>query len=122
MARLAQARVRVEPRRIRRFLGEKQLEAVELEDGHRLPRRMIFLKPRQRPVPLVERLGLALDEQGFVRVDDHKQSSMPGVYVAGDATTPLQAAIIASAAGVTAAAIMNHALTVEAALRGETSR
>ncbi|XYH92866.1 NAD(P)/FAD-dependent oxidoreductase [Sorangium sp. So ce1128] len=119
MARLSQARVRVEPRRIRRLLGETQLEAVELEDGDRVARRMLFMHPRQRPVPLVERLGLALDEQGFVRVDDQKQSSMPGVHVAGDATTPLQGAIVASSAGVVAAALLNHALTVEAALRGE---
>ncbi|XXY50830.1 FAD-dependent oxidoreductase [Sorangium sp. So ce269] len=118
MARLSQARVRVEPRRIRRLLGETQLEAVELEDGARLARRMLFMHPRQRPVPLVERLGLALDEQGFVRVDDQKQSSMAGVHVAGDATTPLQGAIVASSAGVIAAALLNHALTVEAALRG----
>ncbi|WP_438003047.1 NAD(P)/FAD-dependent oxidoreductase [Sorangium sp. So ce321] len=118
VARLSQARVRVEPRRIRRLLGETQLEAVELEDGARLARRMLFMHPRQRPAPLVERLGLALDEQGFVRVDDQKQSSMAGVHVAGDATTPLQAAIVASSAGVMAAALLNHALTVEAALQG----
>ncbi|AKT41786.1 NAD(P)/FAD-dependent oxidoreductase [Chondromyces crocatus] len=115
--RLSRARVRVEPRRIRRLLGEKMLEAIELEDGHQVARRMLFLRPAQRPAPLVERLGLALDEHGVVRVDAQQQSSMPGVSVAGDASTMMQAAIASASAGTLAAAFLNLGLTVEAAGR-----
>ena len=66
----------------------------------------------------MRRLGVALDEQGFVRVDAHQQTSLPGIHAAGDLTTPLQGAVMAASAGAVAAAMMNHALNVENAGAG----
>lgn len=119
VGRLTAASIRVERRPVSLLIGDGHLEAIELVDGERLPRRALFLRPRQRPAPIVERLGLALDDLGFVRVDERKESSMPGVHVAGDATTLFQGALVAAAAGNMAAAMINHSLTIEAAVRGD---
>jgi thioredoxin reductase len=91
---------------------------VELEDGTLVPRQVLFARPPQQQTALVQQLGLALDEQGFVRVDEHKQTSVPGIYAAGDLTTLLQGAVMAAAAGAHAAAALNHALNIESAERG----
>jgi pyruvate/2-oxoglutarate dehydrogenase complex dihydrolipoamide dehydrogenase (E3) component len=91
------------------------LDAIAFTDGTRLPRRVIFAKPRQRQVPLVERLGLPLDDHGLVQVDDQAATSRPGVHAAGDLASPMQSALAAAAAGAKAAALINHALTLEGA-------
>jgi thioredoxin reductase len=127
--RLERAGVRLETRRVRGLVARAgdgahgdHLEAVELEDGTRVAREVLFAHPPQRQTELVQRLGLALDEQGFVRVDARQETSIPGIYAAGDLTTPMQAAIVSAAAGCTAAAMMNHALNLEDADAGVHSR
>ena len=117
--RLAGAGVRLEERRVARLIArEGQLERVELEGGASLPLDVLFARPPQRQVALVRALGLALDPMGYVQVDEHRQTSVPGIYAAGDLVTPMQAAILAAAAGMQAAAMLNHELTAELAAGG----
>ncbi len=118
-ARLASAKIRVEERRITRLTGTGgQLEAVELE-GETVRRDVLFARPAQRQVPLVAALGLELEPPGFVRIDPMTaETSRPGIYAGGDLTTMRQGAIMAAGAGAVAAAMLNHALTVEQLTRG----
>jgi thioredoxin reductase len=117
--RLERAGVRLEERRIRQLLArDGHLQAVELEDGARVARQVLFARPPQHQTQLVRQLGLALNEQGFVRVDEHKATSVQGVHAAGDLTTPLQGALIAAAEGAMAGYMMNHALNLENATHG----
>jgi thioredoxin reductase len=118
--RLARAGVGVEERRIRRLVsaaGGEHLEAVEMEDGARIARDVLFVRPPQRQTALVVKSGVELDEQGYVRVNEQKQTSRAGIYAAGDLATMAQAALMAAAAGVQAAAMLNHELTLEDADR-----
>jgi thioredoxin reductase len=114
LAQFAEAGVRVETRSITRLHSDAgDLRQIEVGGGEIVPATSLFLRPEQRPTPIVTRLGLALDEQGVVKVNEMKESSMPGVHVAGDATTLFQGAVAAAAAGTMAAAMMNHVLTHE---------
>ncbi|MFB9961809.1 NAD(P)/FAD-dependent oxidoreductase [Sinosporangium siamense] len=79
------------------------LRAVELADGRVVPRGTLFWRPRQRQVPVVERLGPVLDEHGFVKVDQEQRTSVPGVFAAGDLTTDWQTVVTAVHAGASAA-------------------
>lgn len=111
--RLARAGIGVEERRIVRLVGHAgHLEAVELEGGARVAREVLFARPPQRQTALVARTGVALDEQGFVRVDERNETSRAGVYAAGDLTTMRQGALVAAAAGALAAYSINHELTL----------
>jgi thioredoxin reductase len=111
---LALADVRIERRRIARLVAHgNQLQRVEFDDGDALERDVLFAHPAQRQIELVHTLGLALDEKGFVRVDDARETSVAGIYAAGDLTSPAQSAVLAAAAGMFAAAALNRALTVE---------
>lgn len=112
---LTAAGLRIETSRISRLLGEDQLEGILLVDGTRVPCELLFAHPPQQQVELVRTLGVALDGEGFVQVDPmSRQTSVPGVFAAGDLTTRMQAAIAAAASGMQAAAMLNLELTLAA--------
>lgn len=119
-AQLQRAGVRVEPAPVRRVIGRtRSLEAVELSSGARVPCDVLFAHPPQRQVDLVRQLGLTLDDHGFVRVEAMKgETSIPGIYAAGDLTTRGQSAIFAASASVFAATMINFELNSELALSG----
>ena len=111
---LTAAGVGVETRGIARLVSDgEHLQRIEFDGGEALERDVLFAHPHQRQVGVVSRLGLALDEKGFVRVDDMKETSVPGIYAAGDLTSAAQSATLAAGAGLFAAAMLNRALTVE---------
>ena len=118
--------VRIETRPIARILANgQQMKGVTLTDGSTIPCPVLFAHPPQRQVDLVYKLGLALDEHGSIRVDPmHRETSIPGIYAAGDVMSRMQGAIVAAAAGTHAAATLNHDLTAEMAAQGllETTR
>jgi thioredoxin reductase len=111
--------VRIERSPVRRLHGrEGQLVSVELEDGRQVACDALFAHPPQRQVELVNGLGLELDEGGEVQVDERRETSIPGIFAAGDLATKTQGAILASAAAVHAAAAMNVELTATLARSG----
>lgn len=115
-ARLEDAGVRLEPRRVRGLVAGHGglLTHVELEDGTRTPRAALVVRPPQRQVALVQRLGLATDAHGSLVVDAQEQTSLPGVYAAGDLTTHVQGALLSASAGARAAYALNLALNTRA--------
>jgi thioredoxin reductase len=113
--------VRIEERPIARLIArDGRLARIELTDGDSLERDALFIHPAQRQVDVVRALGVALDAKGYVQVDEMtRETSVPGVYAGGDLTTSAQSAILAAAAGMRAAAMVNHVLTLEMASSGE---
>lgn len=111
---LESAGIKVVTSPVQRLVGSgKELTAIELADGTRVPCEVLFAHPPQRQVGLVTALGLAL-EDGLVRADPMKrETSVPGIYVAGDLATRMQAAIAAAGAGTHAAAAINMDLALE---------
>ncbi len=108
-AALRAANIRIETAPVKRLHGQgDRLEAVELANGDIVPCDVLFAHPPQRQVPLVQALGLELDEFGYVRIDPEKrETSVPGIYAAGDLATRMQGALLAAAAGTHAAAMIN---------------
>lgn len=58
-------------------------------------------------------LGCALTSTGHVAVDEMARTSIPGVYAAGDVTTPLRSVAAAVGSGNRAGAFIHHALVAE---------
>lgn len=102
----------LDERPIRALLGQKRLEAVEMDDGSQVPLDVLFAHPPQQQTPLVAGLGLDLDEQGYLRVDAMGQTSRSGIHAAGDLTTRMQSAIGGAAAGAMAAGAIQHLLVL----------
>jgi thioredoxin reductase len=106
-SQLAARQVTIERTPVAELLGRTpELEAVRLNDGRVVPIRALFTAPRTSMAsPLAEMLGCAFDDGptgAYIRVDDWKRTTVAGVYAAGDATSPMHNATIASASGVLA--------------------
>ncbi len=111
--RLVGGGVRVEERSIARLSAkDDHLDLVEFTDGDPLPLDVLFARPPQRQVAAVQSLGLDLDSEGYVKVDERRQTSIPGIFAGGDLITSAQSAVLAAASGVQAAAMINHELTL----------
>jgi thioredoxin reductase len=86
------------------------LESILFVDGSRLARRALFFNTGQHPGSvLLEELGCTYGNKGII-CDENGQTSMPGVYVAGDVSRDVQLAIIAASEGARAALAINRAL------------
>lgn len=122
-AQLESAGIRIETSPILRMSGKgKQLEGVVLANGETVACDFLFAHPPQHHVQLVQELGLALDDGGYVVVDPNtRETSRPGIYASGDLATRGQAAIFAASSGAQAAFAINAELTMEQALAGELS-
>lgn len=106
-AHLAARGVEIERSPVVELLGDAPaLEGVRLADGRTVTVGALFVAPNTRPSsPLAELLGCEFDDGHMgphVRVDEWKQTTVPGVYAAGDAAAPMHNATLASAAGVLA--------------------
>lgn len=90
------------------------IEAVELEDGRDVAMRALYLVTWQEPASaLGEALGCVLEETPMgrhLKVDEHQQTTVPGVFAAGDLARPYPSATQAAATGNTAGAACHQDL------------
>jgi thioredoxin reductase len=113
-ARFRAANVPIEERRIARH----HADAVELDDGTRVAVDALFARPPQRQTDLVQHSGVALEDNGFVRVSPQMETSRPGIYAAGDLVAKVQGAHFSVAAGAQAAHALHRELMNELAHTG----
>ena len=93
----------------------KQVEQVVFEDGSTLPCDAIFFSTgTEARSSLAQQLGCKVTRKGNVKTDKFQQTSVGGLYVAGDAARDMQLVIIAAAEGTKAAVAINMALQEEA--------
>jgi len=90
------------------------LRCVDFEDGTYLERKALFLHaPQEQRSSLAADLGAYVTSKGAVWVDKNSQTTIAGLYAAGDTTPGQQQALLAAAAGGKAAICLNEALTKE---------
>jgi len=107
--------VKVDTAPVARLIPDgRELEAVEFEDGRRVPYGAVFTGTRASfASPLAERLGCEIEQGQFgpiIKTDALKETTIPGVYAAGDAASPMSNATQASAAGVLAGVFAHQSL------------
>jgi len=105
--------VREEP--IARLVGGPQgLHCVEFKDGTYLERKALFLHAAQEQrSSLAAELGARITGKGAVWVDKNSQTTVTGLYAAGDTAPGQQQVLVAAAAGAKAAICLNEGLTKE---------
>jgi len=92
-----------------------QLESITLVNGEiHLFTVMYYRADFVQHSDIPKSLGCALNEQGFITIDDMQKTSIPGIYAAGDCTTPMRAVAGAVAGGTKAGAILNNDMAAEA--------
>jgi thioredoxin reductase len=117
LAELGARGVSVEAKPVVALLGESPvLSGVRLDDGRIVPIDAVFTNPRTRMASsLAEQLGCEFDEGpsgAFIRTGADKQTTVSGVYAAGDAARSGHNASWAAADGVTAGIFAHQSLTL----------
>ncbi len=92
------------------ILGADKVEAVSLKnlqtgETSRFPTEGVFIFIGHTPNTQMFKGQLDMDDRGYLKVDDLMQTSVPGVYAAGEAADPTFRQVITSA-GMGAAAAM----------------
>lgn len=96
-----------------------QLEGVTLRNGRRIECDVFFFSIAHHPhVSLARQLGCALSDEGHVDVDETCETSIPGVYAAGDLTPGIQLVQVAAAKGTIAGVSAAMSLRGEAGAPG----
>ena len=118
-AKLAQFDIGITDRRIAKLEGDaetKQIKYVRFDDGDALECDALFFSLGTEPAAnLHGQIGCRLDEDcGLVWVDEDQQTSVAGVYAAGDLTPKSQLAVVAAAEGAMAAIHVHKSLIPEA--------
>lgn len=116
LASLQARGIRLVDGEVARFsIVDDQLRAVELTDGRAFPRTAVFMRPTLHGASagLAVSLGCDVDESGFIRADATGRSSVPGVWVAGNASNPRAQVITAAGDGSAAAIALNTDLVEE---------
>jgi thioredoxin reductase len=116
-ADLASRGVRVETRPVEALLGDAPaLTGIRLRDGQIVELDALFTASRTRMAsPLAEQLGCAFDDGPFgplVRTDARKETTVPGVFAAGDIARVPHNATFASADGVQAGISAHQSLAL----------
>ncbi|MBR8297413.1 NAD(P)/FAD-dependent oxidoreductase [Burkholderia cenocepacia] len=114
-ALLAARGVRIEHSPVVEILGDApRIDALRLADGQLVSIDALFIGARtDMASDLAQQLGCAFDEGPLgtaIRVDTWKQTSVAGVYAAGDASSLMTNATFASASGVAAGVGVHRSL------------
>ena len=113
-AKLATFQISVRDQSIQALDGDlksKQLQRILFNDGDALECEALFFNLGTEPASnLHGMLGCKLDENSLVWVDQTRQTSIVGVYAAGDITPHSQLAIVAAAEGAMAAIHIHDSL------------
>ena len=115
--------VTIERSPVTELLGEGQATlALRLADGREVAAEAVFTAPKTRVTgALAEQLGCVFAEgmTGLhIQVDAMQQTTVTGVFAAGDAAQPMHNATLASAAGVMAGVATHRSLIMEEAPPG----
>jgi thioredoxin reductase len=110
---LESAGIRAEPRRATDLYERDGALQVALKDAPALARDAIFIQPKlSLASDLAASLGAEHNETGTVATDTAGLSTVPNLYVAGDAATAVQSVAVAAGSGARAAYAMNAELAI----------
>jgi len=109
--RLAARGVHVEERELKAVARDADGVRLHFAEGNSMWRRMMFYHLGGKPASaLAEHVGAKIDPVHGVEVTRRQQSSIPGLFVAGDATRDVLQAIVAAGEGSAAAVCINEYL------------
>lgn len=115
LAELERRGVAIEPAAVTALHGElPHISMIELSDGRTRPLDALYVGPRTRfNSDIAQKLGCAIEEHAagtFIRTDSLKETTVPGVYAAGDIARGAHSVAWACADGVTAGVAVHRSL------------
>jgi thioredoxin reductase (NADPH) len=95
--------------RITEIIGTKVVEKIRVEDlktgkSQEMKAEAVFIAIGYEPNnEIAKKLGIEMDREGYIKVDDKMRTSMPMVYAAGDITGGVKQIVVAVSQGSVAA-------------------
>lgn len=116
--------VAIERQPIVNLLGKPPaLDAVELQDGRRIPINALFVAPAtQMTSPIAHLLGCGFEagvHGPMIVTDPWKATTVEGIFAAGDAARPMHSIALAIADGATAGIGAHHSLVKDCSHRAK---
>ncbi|MBC2603101.1 NAD(P)/FAD-dependent oxidoreductase [Puniceicoccus vermicola] len=113
LAQLHERGIEIEPAPVTALQGEgESLAYLELEDGRHSPVDALYIAPATRQnSDLAQQLGCEFEEGPFgefIKTNEERMTTVPGVFAAGDIARPKQNATWATADGVTVGVAAHH--------------
>ncbi|WP_345948145.1 NAD(P)/FAD-dependent oxidoreductase [Mucilaginibacter sp. PAMB04274] len=91
-----------------------KLESVILANGSEIPISALYVRlPFEQHTPVLENIGCRLTKQGYIEVDETRQTSVAGIYAAGDNMSPMRSVSGAVASGTMAGVFISRQLITE---------
>lgn len=115
LEKLAARNISVNEKPVSEILHENgRMNTLLFGDDSRQALHALYARPAFRQhCPVPEALGCELTDSGHIKTDIMQATTVPGIFAAGDATTPMRAVAVAVAAGTMAGAAINRALQEE---------
>jgi len=90
------------------------INTVRFSDGSEAALNALYARiPFEQHCRIPEQQGCKLDDHGYITTTDMQMTTVPGIYAAGDCTSPFRSVSGAVAAGGRAGAMVNHELVNE---------
>lgn len=90
------------------------MRALQLQDGSRVTLTALFARvPFRQHSDLAQQVNAGLSPAGLIVATSFGQTSVSGLYAAGDNSSPMRSLVTASASGTTAGAFLNRELIGE---------
>ncbi|ABG59825.1 NAD(P)/FAD-dependent oxidoreductase [Cytophaga hutchinsonii] len=108
--------IKIVEKEIAEFIHENgYVKYVLFKDGTQHAVTALFARiPFEQHCAVPAQLGCTLNEDGLIKTDEFNKTSVPGVYAAGDNSSPMRAVAAAVAAGSKAGAVLNREMIEEA--------
>ncbi len=87
-----------------------QLQAIRFNDGTTATVTALFARMPLVQHDWIQQLSLELNEQGMIKLTEDHQTSIPGMYAAGDCTTPMRSVVASVASGNLAAVFLSKSI------------
>lgn len=115
--------VKVYAEKIEKLIStDGQLEFIELKDGRKIPQEKLFLQLDRGQVQkssLAETIGLKVTKENGIEADESGKTSIPGIFVCGDASKDLLLSIVGAGEGARVGVEINKELLSEDRKRHE---
>jgi len=90
------------------------ISGVVLQDGTIQYLEALYARiPFRQHCGIPEAIGCKMTDMGHIQADDFQKTSIPGIFAAGDCTTPMRNVANSVGAGSKAGAFINHQLLIE---------
>ncbi len=114
-AQLQQHEIKIVEKKIEKIEHHNgHIQHLRFEDGTSFPLKAIYApSPFEQHCKIPELLGCALTEEGYIKIDNFQETTVPGVFAIGDNASKMRTVANAVSMGTTAGIVISKQMILE---------